>query len=266
MKKKESKEARFFYVPNLGREGLLPPEEARHALNVLRLSVGDELMLTDGRGRLCRARLSEVGRGEAHYVAEPPEEQPCSHCGRLTLCVAPTKNRERLEDLVDKLTEVGFDALRLIDTELTLRHEVNTERLERVARSALKQSQGARLLSVGRLEPLQAVLNNPPAGQRLIAHCHESAGATGNNSAKPFLLDVLRAEGDATLLIGPEGDFSTAEVERAQVAGFVPVSLGSLRLRTETAAFVAAYQMLLSHRRRMAPTSPKAVTPQDTAS
>ena len=237
------KEIRYFYVPE-PELSELPGDEAQHAMRVLRLGVGDELVLVDGKGCLYDAVITEASNHHCRYrITQSRPQEPEWH-GSIHLGMAPTKNIDRVEWMVEKATEIGMDRLSLLDTQFAERRVVKTERLERVAVAAMKQSHKAWKPVIDELEAFGSfVKRDDLPEQRFIAHCYELG-----SEAKPFLGDVLASGQPALVLIGPEGDFSVDEVRKAEAAGFRSVSLGTSRLRTETAALVAVHLMRLANR------------------
>lgn len=235
------KEVRYFYVPQPA-SGELPAEEASHATRVLRLGTGSEIFLVDGRGTLYRAAITEASNHHCRFAVEEELPQEAEWAAAIHLALAPTKNIDRVEWLVEKATEIGVDRISLLDCQFSERRVVKTERLGKVAVSAMKQSHKARLPQIDEVEPFRRFIGRAdlPA-QRFIAHCYEAA-------EKPFLGDVLSPAQPALVLVGPEGDFSVDEVRAAEAAGFRSVSLGNSRLRTETAALVAVHLMRLANR------------------
>lgn len=236
------KERRFFYVPQ-PETGALPSDEAQHAVRVLRLTMGDELNLMDGNGNFYTAVITAADNHHCRYRIEERQSQQPEWTGSIHLAVAPTKHMERMEWLAEKATEVGFDRLSLLDCRFSERRVVKTDRLEKIIVAAMKQSHKAWKPQVDEMEPFSSFIKRTdlPA-QRFIAHCYEEADVAVPGdapSAKPFLLDVLQSGQPALVLVGPEGDFAIDEVRDAIAAGFQPVSLGTSRLRTETAALVA---------------------------
>ena len=223
----------------LGGYATLDAEESRHAVRVLRLREGDPLHVTDGQGHLYECRVVEANdkactvetQGAASQMPEETQHAACLH-----LAVAPTKNPSRMEWLVEKAVEVGVDEITLLDCDHSERSFLKTDRLERIALSAMKQSLH---LTLPRIHPavklrewLRAFAGGTPALQ-FIAHCEADQPRTP-------LATVLETGRDAVVLIGPEGDFSQEEIDLALACGFRPVSLGPSRLRTETAALYAA--------------------------
>lgn len=226
-----------FYTPDIDVNPELPEEEAGHCLRVLRLTVGDEVMLTDGKGNFYRAVISAAtGKRCQVKVIETIPQEPFWK-GHVHLALAPTKNMDRIEWLVEKATEIGFDELSFLNCRYSERKVIKTERIEKIVVSAIKQSLKARKPLVNEMVDFGRFMQREFTGQKFIAHCYEGE--------KPLLKDVLAPGEDALVLIGPEGDFSREEVEKAEAMGFRAVSLGKSRLRTETAALVAVHTMNL---------------------
>ena len=238
------KEVRFFYTPE-PEAGQLPTDEAQHALRVLRLQMGDEIHLMDGTGGFYRAVITEATGHHCRYRIEEREPQQPEWTGMIHLAVAPTKNMDRMEWLAEKATEVGLDRLSLLDCRFSERRVVKTDRLDKILIAAMKQSHKAWKPVLDEMTPFQRFIQRTdlPA-QRFIAHCYTDL----NQEPAPFLLDILQPQTPALVLIGPEGDFSIDEVRAAEAAGFRSVSLGTSRLRTETAALVAVHLMRLANR------------------
>ena len=234
------KEVRFFYTPT-PEAGQLPEDETQHVVRVLRLGVGDELNLMDGGGTFDHAVITEADNHHCRYrIVESLPQQP-EWTGAIHLAVAPTKNLDRMEWLVEKVTEIGFDCLTLLDCRFSERRVVKKDRLDKIIVSAMKQSHKAWKPQLDEMIPFnQFIARTDLPSQRFIAHCYEKE--------KPFLLDLLEPCTPALVLIGPEGDFSIEEVRAAEAAGFRSVSLGTSRLRTETAALVAVHLMRLANR------------------
>ncbi|MBP3763456.1 MAG: 16S rRNA (uracil(1498)-N(3))-methyltransferase [Bacteroidales bacterium] len=225
----------LFYCPDITPDALctLDPEESRHAVRVLRLRQGDAIEVTDGRGALHHCRILEAN-DKACVVEALRSECPNYHPPfSIHLAVAPTKNPSRMEWLVEKAVEVGVGEITLLRCDHSERSFLKTDRLQKIALSAMKQSLHTVLPTIHEAVPMREwVASAAPTGLRLIAHCE--AGQPRTPLAK-----ALTAGRDATLLIGPEGDFSTEEIASALQQGFLPVSLGPSRLRTETAALYA---------------------------
>jgi 16S rRNA (uracil1498-N3)-methyltransferase len=221
----------LFYTPDISTQAELPAEEAQHCTRVLRLSQGDEIMLTDGRGYFYKAEITAAeGKRCRVAITETIFQEPPRAC-RLHMAVAPTKNMDRNEWLAEKATEIGLDELTFLNCRFSERREIKTGRVEKIVVAAMKQSLNARLPKLNGMTDFDAFVRRDFRGGKFIAHCYEGE--------KPLLKDLIRKDEDALVLIGPEGDFSPEEVEKALANGFVPVSLSKSRLRTETAALVA---------------------------
>lgn len=250
------KETRYFYAPDVRTCGELPVEEAAHCLRVLRLTEGDEIHITDGRGSFYRAEITATGGKRCMFRVLEEQPQPREWAARLHLAVAPTKNIDRIEWLAEKATEIGFDELSFPLCRFSERRTVKTERIDKILVAAMKQSHKAGKPVLNEPEEFRTFVRRPFAGQKFIAHCYDEAdiagdgtapvgGVTGGADDKPLLWDVLERGQDALVMIGPEGDFSVDEVRLARSLGFRSVSLGRSRLRTETAALVAVHLMHL---------------------
>lgn len=230
-----------FYTPDIAVTCEMPEEEAAHCLRVLRLGVGDEVMLTDGKGCFYKAVISAAtGKRCQVKVTETIEQEPLWN-GHLHLAMAPTKNMDRIEWLADKATEIGFDELSFLNCRYSERKVIKTERVEKIVVSAVKQSLKARKPVVNEMMDFARFVKQDFAGQKFIAHCNEGE--------KLLLKEILVPGEDALVLIGPEGDFSPEEVKLAESLGFRSISLGKSRLRTETAALVSVHIMNLFNQR-----------------
>lgn len=243
------KEVRFFYVPNASSVNELPEEEAQHAVRVLRMEMGDEMMLMDGEGVFYRAIVTEATKKRCLYRIEetlPQERQWQPH---LHLAMAPTKNMDRTELFAEKATEIGFDELTFLRCRWSERTVIKTERVEKILVSAMKQSHMAWKPILNEMVDFKAFLQeikerenrNGKVMQKFICHCYEEEGL----GEKVALKDALKSGEDVLVMVGPEGDFSIDEVKMAEANGFQSVSLGKSRLRTETAALVAVHLMNL---------------------
>ena len=226
-----------FYTPDIATSCEMPEEEAGHCLRVLRLTVGDEVMLTDGKGSFYKAVISAATnkRCQLKVIEELPQEKGWT--GWLHLAMAPTKNMDRTEWFAEKATEIGFDELTFLNSRYSERKVIKTERIEKILISAVKQSLKASKPVLNEMMDFNKFISQEFQGQKFICHCNEGE--------KKLLKDVVVPGEDAVILIGPEGDFSPEEVAKAMACGFIPVSLGKSRLRTETAALVAVHTLNL---------------------
>ena len=244
------KEVRYFYVPDAATRQELPEEEAQHAVRVLRLTSGDEMVLMDGKGSFHEAVITEATKKRCCYriVASHPQEKAWK--GRLHLAMAPTKNMDRTEWTVEKATEIGFDELTFLRCQFSERTVVKAERVEKILISAMKQSRKAEKPQQNGMTDFKTFIESVTSEKsdkyvknKYICHCYEEKDL----GEKHLLREVLKPGEDALVMIGPEGDFSVEEVRLALAAGFQPVSLGKARLRTETAALVAVHLMNLAN-------------------
>lgn len=237
------KEVRFFYDPQMSGE--LPAEEAHHATKVLRLGVGDELMLVDGQGCFYRASITaSTGHRCAYRIEESMPQEP-AWTGHLHLAVAPTKMMDRLEWLAEKATEIGFDELTFLDCQFSERRVVKEDRIDKILVSAMKQSHKAWKPQLNGMLKFRDFIRQEREGDKFICHCYEESDV--GDGDKPILFDVLREGVPTTVLVGPEGDFSVDEVRLALQKGYRSVTLGRSRLRTETAALVAVHIMQMKN-------------------
>ena len=235
----------LFYTPDIATTLELPQEEAAHALRVLRLTEGAEVMLTDGKGSFYRAEI-DMKSGKRCYVriVETTTPEPLWQ-GHLHLALAPTKNMDRIEWFAEKATEIGFDELTFLKCRWSERMVVKTERIEKILVSAMKQSHKAWKPFLNEMTDFVAFMRqvedmekkNGKPMQKFICHCYEET----DWGEKVALKDAVRRGEDVLVLVGPEGDFSIEEVKMAEAKGFRSATLGKSRLRTETAALVAVH-------------------------
>ncbi len=227
----------LFYAPEINPPlHTLSADESRHAVKVLRLGQGDHLDLVDGRGTLYSAVIERADPRGCVLRIEGETRGFGARGYRLVMGVAPTKNGDRFEWFLEKATEVGIDVVVPLECANSERRVFRPDRAEKVLISAMKQSLKATLPELAPLTPFRELVGRPFEGVKLIAHCREGARVP--------ITEALPRGGDALVLIGPEGDFTSEEVALAVRHGFIPISLGSSRLRTETAALtsvVAAY-------------------------
>lgn len=209
--------------------------ESQHIVRVLRKREGDVLEITDGKGAVFQGEIVQAHDKRCKVKIVSKEIQPKTRNFLLQIAIAPTKNMDRLEWFAEKATEIGFDELTFLNCRFSERKVIKTERIEKILVSAIKQSLKARLPRLNEMTDFCTFIEKDFKGQKFIAHCYEGE--------KPLLKDVLTKGEDALVLIGPEGDFSEEEVKKAIEKGFVPISLGKSRLRTETAALVACHTM-----------------------
>lgn len=219
----------LFYQPDLTLP-YLTPEESHHAVSVLRMRIGDRLEVTDGKGNLAGAELTSDEKRKAGIRILDSQQIPRRDFS-IHLAIAPTKNIDRMEWLVEKVVEIGVDKITFVKCAKSERPSVPMDRLNKLAVSAMKQSGQAWLPQLAGMIPLKDFLESATESQRFIAHVD-----SGNPD---HLFTLAKPNGQCVVLIGPEGDFAPEELTVALAAGFRKVSLGTNRLRTETAGLVS---------------------------
>lgn len=223
----------LFYCPTISTATILSEEESQHAVKVLRMQVGDEFSVVDGVGGYYKAKISNPHPKHCGFEIIETRLEFGKPNYKLHIAIAPTKNIERLEWFIEKATEIGIDEITPIVCRFSERKIVKEERLEKIVVSAAKQSIKAYFPTLNQVCSFEQFLKNHKASHKYIAHCYEDD--------KRLLQTEINKSSDVLILIGPEGDFSKEEVQKAMLYGFVPVSLGNSRLRTETAGIVACH-------------------------
>jgi 16S rRNA (uracil1498-N3)-methyltransferase len=220
----------LFYQPEiLQGTATLPTEESRHAISVLRLKSGDQITITDGRGHFYDARITEPDSRHCGF-AILKKTTLTNKAFRIHIAIAPTKNADRMEWFVEKAVELGIDEVSFMVCKNSERTSINLARIEKLAVSAMKQSEKAWLPKLSHIAPFRNILATE-ASQKFIAFV---------DSGNPVhLKTVAQPAGHYLVLIGPEGDFSPEELQLAEANSFKKVTLGPSRLRTETAALTA---------------------------
>ena len=227
----------LFYVPNISAGNVLPEEESQHAVKVLRLQIGTEITVVDGVGGFYKARITQPHHKHCGFEIIETFAGFGKRDYKLHIAIAPTKNIERLEWFIEKATEIGIDEITPVICRFSERKIVKEERLEKIIVSAAKQSLKAYFPKLNPLSTFDELMKKHEASQKFIAHCYEED--------KRLLQAEIKKTSDVLILIGPEGDFSMEEVQKAIFLGFIPVSLGESRLRTETAGVVACHTVAI---------------------
>jgi 16S rRNA (uracil1498-N3)-methyltransferase len=232
------KETRFFYVPNAATETEMPMDEAMHALRVLRLRSGDEMFLMDGVGNFYRAEVTVAATKRCLYEIKEVLPQEKAWTGHIHLAIAPTKMMDRIEWLSEKITEIGIDEISFLNCSFSERKMMRTVRLEKIIISAVKQSRKPWKPQVNQMMQFKEFISQHSEGRKYICHCYNEI------ERKDFYTEIQKPvenpeDSPITVLVGPEGDFSIDEVKLAMQHGYIPVTLGESRLRTETAGLVA---------------------------
>ena len=227
----------IFYTPDITQNTYtLNEEESKHCVRVLRLSTGTIINLVDGVGGFYTAEIIADHPKKVVLSILHTEQEYKKRNHYLHIAVAPTKNIDRLEWFLEKATELGIDEVTPIITDRSERRIVKDDRLNKVITSAVKQSIKAYHPKLNEATTFPDFLKQPFEGEQLIAHCID-------NTEKKFISDLVIPFQKYLVLIGPEGDFTPEEVDLALSKGFKPLTLGENRLRTETAALAACFEI-----------------------
>ncbi|MCQ2346935.1 MAG: 16S rRNA (uracil(1498)-N(3))-methyltransferase [Paludibacteraceae bacterium] len=242
----------LFYTPDIATLPFLSEEESGHCVRVLRYTRGDEILLTDGKGTTYTARITNPHPKRCEFEVISQEKQQKHHRFYLHIAIAPTKNVERLEWMIEKCTEIGVDEITPLLCRFSERKQLRTDRLEKIMLSAAKQSLTPYLPKLNELTEFDTFIQSQQGPiatgteHGFIAHCYKE----DKRELKNEIMALRRAAGEGdlgtiTILIGPEGDFSEQEIAQTLASGWTPVSLGDSRLRTETAGVVACHTAIL---------------------
>ncbi len=226
----------LFYTPNIANDFYtLSEEESRHCYKVLRLNKGDSVNLIDGKGGFYIASIenSQEKKVQLKILSKTENYQKRNHY--LHIAIAPTKNIDRLEWFLEKATEIGIDEITPILCERSERKEIKTERLNKVITAAIKQSIKAYHPKLNDIISFKKFINQAVADKKMMAHCLPEK--------KLSLKDLVKPLGNYLILIGPEGDFTKNEIDYTLNNGYEAITLGISRLRTETAALKACFEI-----------------------
>lgn len=222
-----------FYAPDIEKEPFLPEGESLHCSRVLRMKEGDEIIVTDGRGSrfICEIEKSHISKTKLRVKERV--SIPSNRNYFLTLAVAPTKNSDRMEWMVEKAVEIGVDKIVFLKCERSERKIIRGDRILKVMIAAMKQSLDLRLPELEELESFNDfVKKHSTYSQKFFGYCAPDV-------PRLEFVKECKAEGEIVVMIGPEGDFTSHEVETAMEKGFIPITFGEKRLRTETAGVFA---------------------------
>jgi 16S rRNA (uracil1498-N3)-methyltransferase len=223
----------IFYTPDINKDiYCLSPEESKHCIKVLRLKKDDRIQLIDGKGRKHIGIIQNTNHKQCEVKITQTEIKEQRKDYELILAIAPTKNISRFEVFLEKACEIGVDRIIPILSEHSERRIIKNERLEKILVSAIKQSKAYFKPKLDELTKITEVLEYDLNSEKFIAHCYDSDNKT-------HIKDVYTRGKDALILIGPEGDFSPDEINKAKKNGFKEISISGSRLRTETAGIVA---------------------------
>ena len=225
-----------FFSPDLTTTATLPPDESTHCVRVLRHREGDEIQVIDGSGVLYQCRIIDADPRKTRVEIVSSTPAPKTWTPNITIAVAPTKNMDRMEWMTEKSVELGVDRIVPVLCTHSERKVLKEDRLRKIVVSAMKQSLKTILPEVAPLTPLAAFLDAHRNTDELkfIGYCDK------DYPLRNLIAEYTPAK-DVVILIGPEGDFSPEEVKMAIAAGFIPVTFGKSRLRTETAALAGLH-------------------------
>ena len=222
-----------FYSPDIETTLELPESESSHCCRVLRMKIGDEIFVTDGKGHRFKCVIEKADPKKTFLSILEKHEEPIIRNYKITLAVAPTKNPDRLEWMVEKVVELGIDEIVLLKCDRSERKFQKGERLRKVIVSAMKQSLDTRMPELYEMLDFEKFIKNvSESSQKFFGYCSE------HFPRKNFSKEIIPGK-DIIIMIGPEGDFSEREVEMAVSNNFMPVTFGEKRLRTETAGVYA---------------------------
>jgi 16S rRNA (uracil1498-N3)-methyltransferase len=230
----------LFYIPDItGDSVTLDETESKHAVKVLRMNEGERLQIVDGKGGFYEAEISDAHPKKCRLSILKVQKDFGKKNYRVHIAIAPTKNSVRFEWFLEKATEIGIDKITPLLTQHSERKAIKHDRLVKILVAAMKQSQKAYLPKLNELVSFSNFINNISENEKYIAHCYKGE--------KVHLKNTIQKGFNVLILIGPEGDFSPEEVELATQNGFTEISLGTSRLRTETAGVVACHIVNLAN-------------------
>lgn len=227
----------IFYAPGIeGDDYTLDEKESRHCIRVLRMRKGDQVMLIDGRGNLFQGNIASPDQNRCIITVSGKIPGFEKRNYRLQIAISPLKNPERFEWFIEKSVEIGIDRITPLICHNTEKQSLKTERINNVIISAMKQSLKGLKTELEERILFSEFIKGPYDAVKMIACC-------SNSIKRSKISDVYGKQQDALILIGPEGDFTDEEINMAISSGFIPVHLGTSRLRTETAGIASCYSV-----------------------
>lgn len=226
-----------FYAPDIESTNELPEVESGHCCRVLRMRAGDNIEVVDGMGNIYHCEITDPHPRHTEVMINSKVTELLHWIPKITLAVAPTKNMDRMEWLAEKAVEIGINRLVFLECDRSVRRVVKRERIEKILISAMKQSLKATLPEFVEMMSLPEFLATDSSARKYIGYCDPSV-------EKRDFANEYDGKSDVSILIGPEGDFTPEEVKISMDSGFLPVTFGNTRLRTETAAL---YALCASH-------------------
>jgi 16S rRNA (uracil1498-N3)-methyltransferase len=227
----------IFYAPDIeGNSYILDEKESKHCIRVLRMRIGDPVKLIDGKGNLYEGVISNADQKKCGISISNVYHNYEKRSYRLHIAISPIKNSDRYEWFIEKSVEIGIDKITPLICHNTEKQGVKTERINNLIISAMKQSLKSEKSEFMESKLFNEFIAQSFSGTKMIAHCDKTFQVKGIN-------EVYKQNENAVILIGPEGDFTSEEIESAMAAGFIPVHLGKSRLRTETAGIAACHSI-----------------------
>jgi len=222
----------LFYSPQFSEiNPYLSEEESWHCCKVLRMELNDEIWVTNGLGLLSQCQIKKVDLKKTELKILSSNNNYGKRNFSIHLAIAPTKNIDRMEWLVEKCVEIGIDEISFLQCQRSERKIIKTDRLKKIAIEAMKQSIKAYFPKINELQTFESFVSQNNFAKKFVAHLEEGK--------KVLLSKIINQNENYCILIGPEGDFSMNEINLAIKHNFEPVTLGESRLRTETAGLMA---------------------------
>ena len=226
----------LFYLPNLNKESIsaeFSKEESKHIFKVLRKDVGDNINITNGKNLFFEAKITSISKNNCEVKIQNLNTKDKLNY-KLHIAISLLKSNDRFEWFLEKASEIGISEITPIICERSERKFLNENRLQKVLVSAMKQSLKSHLPILNPVTTLKEFFQKDFKDELFIAHCEEEPN-------KNLLLNSIKPKSSSIILIGPEGDFTKKEIDKAIELKFKPVSLGESRFRAETAAIVATH-------------------------
>jgi len=223
----------LFYIPNI-KSDILPKDEFIHCIKILRHKVKDVINVTDGKGNIYSAKIVDISKNKC-TIQVISSIKKVLRKKNIHLVIAPTKSFNKMEWMIEKLTEIGISEVSFVYSKNSERKKINLNRLEKKSISAMKQSNSALKPVINEIISFEDFLNkNLKYKEKFIAHIE----------AKKLLKDYIKYGDESIIIIGPEGDFSKEEIDLAKIHKFKDISLGKNILRTETAGLISCYTII----------------------
>jgi 16S rRNA (uracil1498-N3)-methyltransferase len=223
----------IFYTPDISSMCYrLSEDESKHAIRVLRLNLGDTVALIDGKGTMYKARIADPNPKRCEVIVEDVQTEFEKRSYQLHIAISPLKNADRFEWFIEKATEIGIDTITPLLCGRTEKKGFNLDRCNRIIESAMKQSIKAYRPLMNRPVKFPEFIKATENTVKIIACCE---------GERELINKIYKPEQDVVILIGPEGDFTPEEIETAKTNGYIPITMGNSRLRTETAGIVAVH-------------------------